>query len=340
MRRPPNLMKSAPSQPPPPPAATASAPANYLDLYGLSKPPFGSEREDPAFILFGSRRRPFELLVDHLVNGSGIVLLVGEEGAGKTETLRSAGIVAAESGATITPVSRPAGGRVSPETLAAALEDLRQPPRKAGLIDDIDLLSDDSLGLLLAEAKREAGETPPCPIVLACSEAALTKPGIREIAALARNTIRLIRLNPSEAQQYIERSLWIAGGTTRRLVTPDALKLLIARSNGIPATINRLMEATFNAGFARGDSTITARTVAAAVGPIATRRVPRVPPAHGPDQGIGGRVMQFAAIGLLVTGAAIFLLQGTDRTGSSAARGPPRGHHARRQEACRNGADG
>jgi type II secretory pathway predicted ATPase ExeA len=315
MRRPPNLMKSAPTQPPPPPAAAAGAPTNYLDLYGLSKPPFGTEREDPAFILFGSRRRPFELLVDHLVNGSGVVLLVGEEGTGKTETLRSAGIVAAESGATIIPVSRPAGGRVSPETLAAALEDLRttptpEPPRKAALIDDIDLLSDDSLGLLLAEAKREAAETPPCPIVLACPESALTKPGIREIAGLARNTVRLIRLNSSEAQQYIERSLWIAGGTTRRLVTPDALKLLIARSNGIPATINRMMEATFNAGFARGDSTITARTVAAAVGPIATRRVPRVPPARGPDQGIGGRVMQFAAIGLLVTGAAIFLYRG------------------------------
>ncbi|HBK06539.1 MAG TPA: hypothetical protein DDZ81_11835 [Acetobacteraceae bacterium] len=279
---------------------------NYLDLYGLAKSPFGAPSDESVFILFGSRRRAFELLADHLVNGSGVVLLVGEEGTGKSETLRSAGAIAAEAGIEVITASRPVGERVSQDVLASALERLSGPPRKAGLVDDVDLLSDDCLGLLVGAVKQGPTDNADNPIVLSCSETGLARPGVSELAGLARNVIRLGPLNPSEAHQYIERSLWIAGGTTRRLITPDALKLLIARSNGIPATINRLMEATFNAGFARGDPAITAKTVAAAVGPIAPRQSHRLPSA--PNH--AGLAMQIVAIGLLVAGASIFLYKG------------------------------
>jgi TPR repeat protein len=66
------------------------------------------------------------------------------------------------------------------------------------------------------------------------------------------------------------------------------------------------MEAALTAGFARGDTMITAKTVAAATGPTAPRpqyREPRPP-------GMAGRVMQIVAAGLLVAGAAAFLYRG------------------------------
>ncbi len=301
MRRPSNPIKSMPAEPAP--AVSRAQPASYLDLYGLSKPPFPAAPDGAAFIPFGSRRRPFELLVNHLVNGNGIVLLVGDEGTGKSEILRSVATVAGESGVKVVAVSRPLGGQVDPDTLAPVLESLRATSGKAGIIDDIDLLSDDSLGLLANIAKQDHYRTP---VVLSCSGAALTKPVISEIAAGARNVIRLAPLSQSETHQYIERSLWIAGGTIRRLMTSDALKMLVARSHGIPATINRLMEATFNAGFARGDSIITAKTVTAAIGPIARGRTNR--PDRSP--GFAGVAIQIVAAGLLVTGVSVFLYKG------------------------------
>ena len=97
----------------------------------------------------------------------------------------------------------------------------------------------------------------------------------------------------------MERSLWIAGGTVRRLISPDAMKLLIARSGGIPGTINRLMEAVFNTGFARSDAMIGAKTVKAAMGPMALR--------PGASTGVVERLVQIAAAGWLVVGAAVFL---------------------------------
>ena len=129
-----------------------------------------------------------------------------------------------------------------------------------------------------------------------------------ELTTLASNTIRLSRLGPAEVRQYIERSLWVAGGTTRRLITPDAMKILTVRSGGLPGTVNRMMEAVFTAGFGRGDAMITAKTVAAAMGPATPR--PRPVPRPIEPTSVAARATQIVAIGLLVTGVAVFLYKG------------------------------
>jgi hypothetical protein len=104
----------------------------------------------------------------------------------------------------------------------------------------------------------------------------------------------------------------MAGGTTRRLITPDAMKLLVVRSGGVPAAINRLMEAAFTAGFARGDTMITARTVGAVTGPAAPRTRPRTHTSE--PSGPLARLVPVAALGLLVAGASVFLYEAlTDR---------------------------
>jgi type II secretory pathway predicted ATPase ExeA len=309
MRRPSNLMTTAKATVPA--QAEPGPPANYVDLYGLSKPPFGGAADSAGYILFGSHRRAFELLIDHLVNGSGLILLTGEEGSGKTQTMRSAASVAAESGVRTIVVSRPVGGRITLDQLVSALdgqpERFHQGERKALLGDDIELMPPDCIDLLLTllRAKPEQGGSA---IVLSRSTAELTRPDLAELIGLAANTVRLSRLGPAEVRQYIERSLWVAGGTTRRLLTPDAMKLLTVRSGGLPGAVNNMMEAVLTAGFARGDSMITARTVAAAMGPAAPR--PRTGPRSFEPTGVAGRAWQIVAAGLLVTGASVFLYKG------------------------------
>jgi type II secretory pathway predicted ATPase ExeA len=315
MRRPSNLMKTITAPQPAQVATDPGPPANYLDLYGLSKPPFGTTADGAGFILFGSHRRAFELLVDHMMNGSGLVLLTGDAGIGKTEMLRAAANVATESGLRSILISRPPEGRINLQQIVSALDGqpdiFFEPPRKALLADDIELMPNDCVSLLLTLARGKPEGPGGSGVVLTSSGGELSRQDLTEFSTLARNTIRLQRLGANEIRQYIERSLWIAGGTTRRLITPDAMKLLVARSGGAPGTINRLMEAALTSGFARGDTMITVKTVSAVMGP-AVRRTRARP--YEPS-GVPARVMQFAAAGLLVAGASAFLYKGlSDKT--------------------------
>jgi type II secretory pathway predicted ATPase ExeA len=325
MRRPSNLMKAAAAPQPAQIPADPGAPSNYLDLYGLSKPPFGGAPDSGGYILFGSHRRAFELLVDHMMNGSGVVLLVGDEGVGKTETLRSAAAVAAESGLQTITVSRPPDGRISLDQLASAMnghpEAFHLAPRKALLVDDFELMPGDCVSLLLFLGRAKLDDPSGSAIVLSGSAAQMSRPDIAELASLAQNTIRLVRLGPAEIRQYIERSLWIAGGTTRRLITPEAIKLITARSDGAPGRVNRLMEATLNAGFARGEVMITAKTVESVVGPPPPRPRPWARPRRSEPSSIWERALEIAAAGLLATGAFAFLYEGL--SGSSQKASPP-----------------
>jgi type II secretory pathway predicted ATPase ExeA len=311
MRRPSNLMSTTTAARPTPAPADPGPPSNYLDLYGLSKSPFGAGTDVAGYILFGSHRRAFELLVDHMMNGSGMILLTGDSGIGKTETLRAAAAVATESGLRTILVSRPQDGRISLEQIVADLdgqpETFFTPPRKALLADDLELMPHDCITLLLALSRPEPAEQGGSAIILSSSGVELSRPDLAEFSALSRNTVRLARLGPAEVRQYIERSLWIAGGTTRRLITPDAMKLVIAHSGGLPGAVNRLMEAAFTAGFARGDAMITAKTLGAVIGPVAPRSRPR--PIREPS-GVPARALQMAATGLLVAGVAVFLYKG------------------------------
>jgi hypothetical protein len=67
------------------------------------------------------------------------------------------------------------------------------------------------------------------------------------------------------------------------------------------------MEAAFTAGFARGDTMITAKTVGAVTGRAAARTRPR---SHASEpSGLVGRIVPLAALGLLVAGASVFLYE-------------------------------
>jgi type II secretory pathway predicted ATPase ExeA len=321
MRRPPTSMTTIAASAPVPVPPDSGPPMNYLDLYGLSRPPFGGPREGNGFILFGSQKRSFEILIGHIVNGSGVILLQGEEGAGKTEMLRAAGDVATESGIQTIAVTRPPASRINMSRLVGALggpaasaettadqaiQRFLKRPRKALLVDDIDLMPEDCVRLLLT-LLRAMPTDPGGPAIAFSSASQLDidpkRPDLVELGSLVRATVRMSRLGPAEVQQYIERSLWIAGGTTRRLIAPDALKTIVMRSGGVPASVDRLMEAAFTAGFARGDAMITGKTTGAISGGAARRPRERfVQP-----EGAAPRAIQIAAVVLLISGASGFL---------------------------------
>ena len=326
MRRPLNSISlGPPSQPREAPAEVPSS-RGYLDLYGLLKPPFGEGRDNGGYIHFKSQQKAFDLLTEHLAHGTGVMMLVGEEGIGKSETLRAAASISAGSGQKTILVSRTATGHLTLAQLVAALlnhpnagewvperviEKFLDTPCQSLIIDDVDLLSDDCLDLLLGLVQAIPADSSSPAIVLSCTAilaSETVRPELTPLTTPARQTIRLPRLAPAESLQFIERFLWIAGGTARRLIAPDAMKLIVTRSGGVPGLIDRHMEAVFTTGFARSDAKITARTVTAAMGSIAPAK-----PKYRDDPGVTivERVVQITAAGFLAVGASVFLYKAT-----------------------------
>ena len=266
-----------------------------------------------------------------MMNGSGMILLTGESGIGKTETLRAAAAVATESGPAHHPdltaarwPHQPGANRCG--SWMASRRHFSSPPRKALLADDLELLPHDCITCCWRSSRPEPADQGGSAIILSSSGAELSRPDLAEFSALSRNTVRLARLGPAEVRQYIERSLWIAGGTTRRLITPDAMKLIIARSDGAAGGRQSRYGGRVDGGFARGDVMITAKTVDSVIGPPPPRPRPR-PDTREPAD-VKARSLQIVAAGLLVAGASVFLYKGlatqaTERTMPQVRRPSP-----------------
>lgn len=244
------------------------APSSWVEMYGLSRDPFlDAPGPDSPYTLFASHRRCFELAAEHLLNGRGILTLAGEAGAGKSAMLQALMRLTRDQ-AVGSETARPVPAMVvrgpDPGT-AEALEDLLTRPEKTRrmlLIDDFDRMTPEGTVLLKSGPLRDA-------TVIA---AVTIDQGAPPLQKTDRPEVRMPRLTQAEMRDFIERTLWVAGGSTRRLLSADALRIIILRSDGLPGTANRLLEAAFTTGFVRGDAIVSARTMEAAIGVRRIRR--------------------------------------------------------------------
>lgn len=317
MRRASSLI--TPTRPARPVDARPAPPADYLQMYGLGRPPFGAT-EDSNYMLFAAQRRAFEMLSAHAINGHGVLLMQGETGFGKTETLKGLALATTRAGGRVISVSRSATGRITlPELVAAirdqpadvtaskdaAIKDFLSLPRKTLLLDDVETLDEQCAGLLAAIVEAIATQPDGPAIVAACTSVPpmdSARPELSKFVSAASNVVRLPALSATDARDYIERRLWIAGSTTRRLIDPHALKLLIVRSGGNPGTIDRFMEASLTASFARSEPLISVKTVSAVVGVGRVLQRRRQTPGHESS----GALSWFAPVaGILLLAAGI-----------------------------------
>jgi hypothetical protein len=222
-------------------------------MYGLAGTPFEG---DGPFIPFASHRWVLEQVVQHLTHRQGILLLLGEPGIGKTTLLHAAAQAAIDAGVPAARIVRLEGnGRVNDDAVPPGTV---SEGRWVVLVDNVDPAALDTLQSDLATS----GET-----VAVVAAISMEDPPQSGTAGKPMPWVRLPPLTQPEMQAYVERRLWVAGGATRRLITPDALMLILQEARGLPGVVNRLMEAALTTGFIRGDAMINRKTVIAALGP-------------------------------------------------------------------------
>jgi general secretion pathway protein A len=281
------------------PVAPSDLSESYLDLYALAKHPFGLASDTAPFLQFPSRRATFDAFVGALRQGRGHVLLVGETDLGKSFLLATALALELDESRKIFRIERSHPGpltrprlvaqvlgiaepdRLTPELLGRAKSMLASHPHgaKAAVlaIDDAQCLTADALDWL---ARIAGGRSADMPQVVLVGRPELRKmlqqkhhrPFVDRISV----SLDVAPLRSAELQQYIERRLWLAGSSTRRLLTRPALRTVIRKSDGRLGRVDTIMESALAVGYLRGDPQLTHRTVSAAAERLPGLRRPPV----------------------------------------------------------------
>jgi general secretion pathway protein A len=236
----------------------------YLEHFGLSAPPFQFTASPMGLFMSRTHREALAALEWGLLHEpSGLTLLVGDTGTGKT-TLVCALLARQYREVRAAYLGNPTlsfmelmgsvlsqlgvrGGRANKAAMINAFSqfaaDLPLTERIAILIDEAQALSDDTLEdfRLLSNLERHGRKA--AQIILAGQyELArrLGDPAMRHFNERIGARAVLLTLSALESREYIEHRLSLCGASSKKIFAPRALEHIVRTSNGVPRRINAL----------------------------------------------------------------------------------------------------
>jgi general secretion pathway protein A len=248
----------------------------YRKFFGLSEAPFDLTSNPRYLFMTPSHREALSTLEYGLGTRTGVTVLVGEAGTGKT-TLIKAMLQSREkrkiypvylNNSTLTRVEFleflarefrcDAAAAASKTRLLYELEKVLLESSNLGItpaliIDEAQSLSHDLLEevRLLANIERPGEKL--LPIVLAGQPELverLDQPALRQLKQRVGLRARLRPLELAETAAYVAARVRVAGGDASRLFTRDAVVMIHERSQGIPRTISVICHNALINGFA------------------------------------------------------------------------------------------
>jgi len=254
----------------------------YLEHFGQSAPPFQFTASPMALFMSRTHREVMAALEWGLLHEpSGLTLLIGDSGTGKT-TLVCALLARQYRDVRAAYLGNPKlsftellgsilsqlgirGGRSSKAAMINAFTqfaaDLPLNERLAILIDEAQTLSDDALEdfRLLSNLERHGGKA--AQIVLAGQyELArrLSDPAMRHFNERIGARAVLLPLSALETRDYIEHRLRLCHSTSEKIFVRRALDYLVRQSAGVPRRINALCHNALLLAYSSGAKRVTA----------------------------------------------------------------------------------
>ena len=258
----------------------------YESFYGLRERPFDLTPNPRFLVMTDVHREALSNLEYGITSRTGITLLVGEAGTGKTTLIRTA-LERQPERVHCVHVQNPAltreefvemlGLRFKLSTQASAsktallyeLEDILRSRDAVGestvlLVDEAQSLPRDILEEIRLLANIETNERKLLSVIMAGQPEVTTllnDPGLRQLKQRVALRCELRPLTLQETAGYLAGRIRAAGGVGAQVFTREAVTLIHDRSQGIPRTISVIADNALLTGFAVGQRPVNSATV-------------------------------------------------------------------------------
>lgn len=262
----------------------------YLEHFGLSELPFSITPDTSFYFASQSYEEGLNTLLFALTSGEGFIKITGEVGAGKTllcrklmnsldtsfkvayvpnpylEPLSLLMVLVEELDITLT------GGTTQHALLNALTHALlnfaRNGIKVVVCLDEVQAMPMETLEALRLLSNLETEKRKLLQVVIFGQpelEDKLNHPLIRQLKQRITFEYKLMLLSRDEMQYYINHRIIVAGYKGSRLFTPEALRLIYAKSKGVPRLVNILAHKSLLATYGKGNYQVGLREVQAAV---------------------------------------------------------------------------
>lgn len=248
----------------------------YESFYGLRERPF-ELTPNPRFLFMTSHHREALTTLEYGVSArTGLALLVGEAGTGKTTIVHAALQSKSARQSLVVYLNNPsltrdefveflasgfglsADAAKSKTRCLSELTDMLAARHSAGMmaaliIDEAQCLPDALLEEVRLLANIESTSDKLLSIILAGQPelaARMNHPSLRQLKQRLGLRCSLAALDAAETAAYVEARVRIAGGDAATLFTPEAIQTIHRRSRGIPRTISVICDNALVSGFA------------------------------------------------------------------------------------------
>jgi len=304
---------------------------DYAQFYGLSRMPFGEDRDREAFFPSETHREALASILYGIRERKGYIVVFGGRGMGKTELVRQAmdrldegtravlietahdryymllkeltgklGIRTAES----------SKGPLLHELYEFLIRCLEKGENVVLFLDDAHRMKDEIVEELRLMSNLETSRTKLIQIVILAEpelDRRLGAKHLRQIRQRIQIVHRLAPFTPDESRQYVEHQLAWAGGSAA-VFTPEAIEALCKASGGIPGNLDALCSGALALGAERSENPVSARTVRDAQ--RAAAALVRPDPSFSPAAGPGKPVLRSPWLYAALAAAAAFVMLG------------------------------
>ncbi len=279
----------------------------YESFYGFRERPFDLTPNPRFLVMTDVHREALSNLEYGIASRTGITLLVGEAGTGKTTLIRTA-LERQPARVHCVHVQNPAlardefvemlairfklsdRARGSKTALLLELEDVLRARDDAGestvlVVDEAQSLPRDILEEIRLLANIETNEKKLLSVILAGQPevtALLNDSALRQLKQRIALRCELRPLSLQETAGYLAGRIRAAGGVGAQVFTREAVTLIHERSLGVPRTISVIADNSLLTGFAVGQRPVNSSTVREVcrdfdLGPAAAVQAPQLP---------------------------------------------------------------